>query len=104
MHKTALALASALLATAASADTLVSNVNGIQVGADGQLRHFSALTSGDDGKVRQVIEHPELVRLAGITSTVDGGGRTLLPGLIDAHGHVLGLGFSALLLDLLGTS
>ena len=104
MHKTALALASALLATAASADTLVSNVNGIQVGADGKLQHFSALTIGDDGKVRQVIEHPELVRLAGITSTVDGGGRTLLPGLIDAHGHVLGLGFSALLLDLVGTS
>jgi len=104
MIKTALALAAALLASSASADTLVSNVNGIQVGADGKLQHFGALTIGDDGKVRQVIAHPELVRLAGITSTVDGGGRTLLPGLIDAHGHVLGLGFGALQLDLVGTS
>jgi predicted amidohydrolase YtcJ len=104
MRKSFLALAALLLASPAVADTLISNVNGIQVGADGKLQHFGALTIGDDGKVRQVIEHPELVRLAGITQHVDGGGRTLLPGLIDAHGHVLGLGFSALQLDLVGTS
>ncbi|HEX6740683.1 MAG TPA: amidohydrolase [Sphingomicrobium sp.] len=104
MRNTALALAAALLSAPAWSDTLVSNVNGIQVGANGQLEHFRALTISDDGKVRQLIEHPELVRLAGITATIDGGGRTLLPGLIDAHGHVLGLGFSALQLDLVGTS
>jgi hypothetical protein len=104
MRKSLLALAAALLASPAWSDTLVSNVNGIQVGVDGQLQHFRALIIGDDGKVRQAIEHPELVRLAGITRTIDGGGRTLLPGLIDAHGHVLGLGFSALQLDLVGTS
>ena len=34
---------------------------------------------------------------------VDGGGRTLLPGLIDAHGHVIDLGFAALRLDVTGT-
>ena len=44
------------------------------------------------------------MRLAHITSHVDGGGRTLLPGLIDAHGHVMGLGQSALQLDLVGTT
>jgi predicted amidohydrolase YtcJ len=104
MNKTALALAAALLATSASADTLVSNVNGIQVGTDGKLQHFGALTIGDDGKVRQVIAHPELVRLAGITSTIDGGGRTLLPGLIDAHGHVVDLGTAAMTVQLTGTS
>ncbi|MEA3060181.1 MAG: hypothetical protein QOE50_1593, partial [Sphingomonadales bacterium] len=104
MHKPLLALAAALLATAANADTLVSNVNGVQVGPDGKLQHFRALTIGNDGKVRQVLEHPELVRLAGITSTIDGEGRTLLPGLIDAHGHVNDLGFAALRLDLVGTA
>jgi len=104
MRKTALALIAALLASPAWSDTLVSNVNGVQVGADGKLQHFRALVVGTDGKVRQTIVHPELVRLAGITDTIDGGGRTLLPGLIDAHGHVLGLGFSALQLDLVGTS
>jgi len=104
MTKSLLALIAALLASPAFADTLIDNVNGIQVTSDGKLQHFRALTIGDDGKVRQVLEHPEAVRLAGITSHVDGGGRTLLPGLIDAHGHVTGLGFSALQLDLVGTS
>jgi predicted amidohydrolase YtcJ len=104
MHKPLLALAAALLASPAWSDTLVSNVNGIQVGADGKLQHFRALTIGDDGKVRQVIEHPELVRLAGITGTIDGGGRTLLPGLIDAHGHVVDLGTAAMSVRLTGAS
>ena len=104
MNKPVLALAAALLATSASADTLVSNVNGIQVGADGKLRHFRALTISDDGRVRQVIAHLELVRLAGITSTVNGGGQTLLPGLIDAHGHVVDLGMAAMMVQLTGTS
>jgi predicted amidohydrolase YtcJ len=104
MRNTLLALAALLASSSALADTLISNVNGIQVGADDKVQHFRALVITDDGKVRQVIEHPELVRLAGITSTVDGGGRTLLPGLIDAHGHIMGLGFSALQLDLTGTT
>jgi hypothetical protein len=104
------ALTLVILASAANADTLISNVNGIQVGADGKLQHFRALTVGEDGKVRSVIEHPELVRLGNITATVDGGGRTLLPGLIDAHGHVIdspgggtGLGLFLMQLDLVGT-
>ena len=104
MKRMLLALAAALLASAASADTLIDNINGIQVGADGKLQHFRALTIGEDGKVRQVLEHPELVRLAGITSRVDGGGRTLMPGFIDAHGHVMDLGYAALRLNLTGTS
>ena len=104
MRKTLLALAALLASSSVLADTLISNVNGIQVDAKGQLQHFRALVVSDDGKVRQIVEHPELVRLAGITSTVDGGGRTLLPGLIDAHGHVMALGFGALQLDLTGTT
>ena len=104
MRKTLLALAALLASSSALADTLISNVNGIQVDAKGQLQQFRALVVSDDGKVRQIVEHPELVRLAGITSTVDGGGRTLLPGLIDAHGHVMALGVGALQLDLTGTT
>ena len=104
MKTALLALAALLASTAAFADTLISNVNGIQVEANGKIQHFRALTVTEDGKVRQVIEHPELVRLANITSQVDGGGKTLLPGLIDAHGHFMGLGFAALKLDLTGTA
>jgi predicted amidohydrolase YtcJ len=103
MRKTLIALAAALLATPTLADTLVSNVNGIRVGPDGKLQHFSALLIGDDGKVVRTFAVGEpLSELA--ADAIDGRGRTLLPGLIDAHGHVLSLGFSALQLDLTGTS
>ena len=104
MRKPFIALIAALSASAASADTLISNVNGVQATADGKLQHFKALVVTDDGKVRAVLEHPETVRLAGITRTVDGGGRTLLPGMIDGHGHVTDLGFAALRLDVTGTA
>jgi predicted amidohydrolase YtcJ len=103
MHRALIALTAALLATPAWPDTLITNVNGIQADEQGNIQHFRALTIGDDGKVKLVIEHPELVKLGGITRTIDGGGRTLLPGLIDAHGHVTDLGFTALRLDVTGT-
>jgi hypothetical protein len=102
MRLTPLALIAALLASPTSAETLINNVNGLQVGADGKLRHFTGLLLGDDGRVKEVLNGPPpAVRYPRI---VDGRGKTLLPGLIDAHGHVLGLGFSALQLDLVGTS
>ena len=104
MNKALLAIALSSVTAPALADTLITNVNGMQVGDDGNLQHFRALTIGNDGKVRQTIERPELVRLAGITRTINGGGKTLLPGLIDAHGHVMGLGQAALQLDLVGTA
>src|SRR5689334_11700884 len=104
MKKTLLALTAALLASTANANTLVDNVNGIQVGPDGKLQTFKALVIGEDGKVVQVLQNPETVRLANITHHVDGQGRTMMPGLIDAHGHVTDLGFAALRLDLTGTT
>lgn len=102
MNKALLALAALLASTAASAETLVSNVNGIQVGPDGRLQHFGSLLIGDDGRVKQVMTN-RTPRMSRFDQMIDGGGRTLLPGLIDAHGHVLGLGFGALQLDLIGT-
>src|SRR4051795_883300 len=102
MIKPLLALAAALSASAALADTLVDNVNGIQVDARGMINRFAAILIGDDGRIKQVWSQGPKTR--GATQVIDGGGKTLLPGLIDAHGHVLGLGFSALQLDLVGTS
>ena len=52
MHKTLTRARRALLASPACADTLVINVNGIQVGADGNFSISPALLVGDDGKVR----------------------------------------------------
>ena len=103
MNKALLALTGALLAASASAETLIGNVNGIQATTDGKIEHFGSLLIGDDGRVKQVMKNPT-PRLSRFDRMIDGEGRTLLPGLIDAHGHVLGLGFGALQLDLVGTS
>jgi predicted amidohydrolase YtcJ len=99
------ALAALLFAAtgiAAQADVLVDNVNGYTIDRDGRLVRFAAMLVGDDGKVEQLYgrgeRKPDRPRFR-----FDGKGRTLLPGLIDAHGHVMELGLGALQLDLGGT-
>jgi hypothetical protein len=91
-----------LLASPAFADTLIDNARGIQVGADGKLQRFSGLVISDKGKVLQVLRDGQGAVMP-VTHRVDVGGRTLLPGLIDSHGHIMGLGLAALQLDLVGT-
>lgn len=82
--------------------TLVTNVNGVQVGPDGHLQHFMGLIINPDGKIRTVLTgSPPPIEFK---RTINGGGRTLLPGMIDAHGHVMDLGVAALTLDLGGTT
>jgi predicted amidohydrolase YtcJ len=102
MRLSLFALAVALLTPPAFANTLIANVNGIQVGADGTLQHFDRLLIGDDGKVKETFA-PNILVDIDAQQRIDGGGRTLLPGLIDAHGHVTDLGFYALRLDVTGT-
>ena len=102
MRKTSIALAAALLSSPALASTLIDHANGIQADANGQLQHFTGLLIGDDGKVVRVLHAGDGRPKA--STVVDMHGRTLLPGLIDAHGHVTELGFAALQLDLVGTS
>jgi predicted amidohydrolase YtcJ len=95
------ALAALCFAQAAFADILVDNVNGYTIGADGRLVRFGAMLVGDDGKVERLYQRGEKVQRTKFR--FDGKGRTLLPGLIDAHGHVMGLGLNALQLDLSDT-
>src|SRR5206468_570980 len=109
MHKPLLALAAALLASPAWPNTLISNVNGIQVGADGKIHRFTMLEFDEHtGRVIRTIEPSTDGKPAPVdilnTFAIDGHGRTLLPGLIDAHGHVTELGRDALQLDLIGTT
>jgi predicted amidohydrolase YtcJ len=96
------ALAALFLAQAALADVLVENVNGYTIGEDGRLVRFSAMVIGDDGRVERLVARgerkPDRTRYR-----FDGKGRTLIPGLIDAHGHVMALGLNALQLDLSDT-
>ena len=92
----------ALLATPAAADVLVENVNGYTLRQDGRLYRFNGMWVGDDGRVRQLYERGD-TRPNRVRFQLNGRGRTLIPGLIDAHGHVMSLGMGALQLDLSDT-
>jgi predicted amidohydrolase YtcJ len=93
-----------LIATfgAQAADLLVKNVNGYTLDSQGKLQRFQALLI-DGGKVVATGNDNQLSARAGNAKVVDGHGQTLLPGLIDAHGHVLELGYTRNQADLTGT-
>jgi predicted amidohydrolase YtcJ len=101
MKKSLLAAAAILLASPAWPNTLIDNVNGIAVAPDGTIQHFRALFIDDKGKVIRTIRPDELSDL-NAQHVIDEHGRALMPGFIDAHGHVMDLGFVALELDLTG--
>lgn len=95
--------AALLLAPApALADTLVDNVDGLTIDATGAVERFTGLVVGDDGRIVQVLKRGDK-RPGKVDYLVDGKGRVLVPGMIDSHGHVMGLGFAALTLDLTET-
>ena len=92
----------ALAPAVQAADLLVDNVNGYTLDSHGKLQHFQALLV-DQGKVVATGSQAELASRAGDAMVIDGHGKTLLPGLIDAHGHVLELGYARNSVDLVGT-
>ncbi len=101
--KAALAAASALaLAAPAHADTLVDNVDGVTLGKDGKVLRFTGLVFDDEGKVTAVLARGD--KRPRTDYRLDGEGKVLLPGMIDAHVHVMDLGFGALTLDLSDTT
>jgi predicted amidohydrolase YtcJ len=92
----------ALAPAVQAADLLVDNVNGYTLDSHGKLQHFQALLV-DQGKVVATGSQAELASRAGDAKVIDGHGKSLLPGLIDAHGHVLELGYARNNVDLVGT-
>ncbi len=102
MFKTSLMLTALLLAAPALADGWVDNVNGITLDTAGKVVHFNGLTVTPDGKVGRLLQRGD--KVVKPDWRFDGKGTTLLPGLIDAHGHVMELGFGALTLDLTETT
>lgn len=90
-------------AAPAHADTLIDNVNGITLDAEGKVQRFTGLLIGTDGRVKQLLDRKDK-RPERVEYREDGKGQTMLPGFIDAHGHVMGLGFQRMLLDLSDTN
>lgn len=88
-----------LITGTAQADGIIENVNGMTLTDDGDMVRFNALIIDDDGRVKALLDRKDK-RPAGLDFQYDGKGKTLIPGFIDAHGHVMGMGFAALTLDL----
>ncbi len=98
-----LAFAAILAATPALADGLVENVNGITLDENGKVVRFSGMLISREGKVTQLLSTKDKPPKQ-LDFRQDGRGMTLIPGLIDAHGHVMAAGLSALTLDLSNTN
>jgi predicted amidohydrolase YtcJ len=93
-----------VLSTSALADTIVDHANGYTLNAGGDIVQFASLAFDDNGKILAVGSAREVAAKAPKARHVDLQGRTVLPGLIDAHGHVFGLGQMLTQLDLSGTT
>ena len=101
MIRRALAATALTLSAPALADTLIDNVNGISVDRAGHASRFAAIIVDDHGRIAQVLSRYD--KAPRTQYHVDGKGRTMLPGMIDAHAHVMEIGLSLLTLDLTGT-
>ena len=109
------ALAALALPVPAMASGVIDNVNGIALDASGKVVRFRALLIDDEGKVEKLLpgryeDPPRKKKLKkgeswpkGPDFKLDGAGKTLIPGLIDAHGHVMEMGLAFITLDLSGT-
>ena len=91
----------ALVPSLAWANTqIIYNVNGYTPLGNG-ISTFSAVAFEND-KITKVYQAGEAVPKSKDITLIDGKGKTLLPGLIDAHGHVLGYGLGISRVNLMG--
>lgn len=81
---------------------ILHNVNGYSLNSDGELLQFDAIAV-ENGKIKAAgsLEDLDMSEAEGL-KRMDGEGKTLLPGLIDAHTHVMGLGMRELDVNVAG--
>ncbi|MBO6620475.1 MAG: amidohydrolase [Balneola sp.] len=93
-------IATIILACSPKKDTtLIENVNGYTIIGEDLVEFKSVAIK--NGKFLE-ISSVSLAERYPNSQIIDGEGKTLLPGLIDAHGHVMGLGFQQLNVNLMG--
>ncbi len=102
MRKTTAALFGILSFSAFADTTLYTNVNGYTLNSDYELLRFNAIQFTDDRVDAIFGAGEELPDDA--NEFIDGGGQTMIPGLVDAHGHVLTYGLGLLRVDLVGAT
>ncbi|HWK35751.1 amidohydrolase [Sphingomonas sp.] len=91
------------VAAPAHADALIDNVDGVALDKDGHQIRFTGILVSPDGKVVRLLQKFDK-RPDKLDWRADMKGRVAIPGMIDAHGHVMDLGFRAMSLDLFETT
>src|SRR6056297_1877669 len=99
---TALVVLVALSPLSPQAQTLIENVHGYTM-KGGERVTFTAMAF-DRGLVTAIYTDPQEAATATVARRIDGAGATLLPGLIDAHGHVTRHGRLLASVDLAGVA
>ena len=103
LSRICVALIAASTIAGASAETIVvHNVQGVTPVGQKGLAEFNTIII-EDGRIKQIGAYADIAHRVPATD-IDGGGKYVLPGLTDAHGHVLGLGELKLQADLRGTT
>ena len=82
--------------------TLITNIEGYTINGK-SLERFSAIAFTDD-KIDKLYSSEEQLPTEKNLTVIDGKGKTLIPGLIDSHGHILSYGLSLLRADLVNTT
>ncbi len=91
----------AVLSGPAVGETSFIHANGYTLNDVGALARFSTLVVDDAGRVKATLAQGDALPRG---KRIDVHGATLLPGLIDAHGHVMSLGQRLLSVDLTGSA
>ena len=93
-------------ASESSADKglLIHNARGLTLDARGAVQRFEALAIDMQGRVLATGSIKTLQPLLPHAQQIDARGQVLMPGLADAHGHVMGLGLSRRRLELRDTA
>jgi hypothetical protein len=103
LHRAIAVLALLLAPAAAQADGLIDNINGITLNEKGEVVRFTGMVLGRDGMIVRLVLPGEKPGRK-IEWRIDMKGRVMIPGMIDAHGHVMDLGYQKLSLDLSATT
>jgi len=94
------ALAAGLLtASPALADTHIDNIDGISVMRDGSIDRFTGMVIDEEGRISELLDFGDRPTRE-VEYRVDGEGRVVVPGFVDGHLHLMGLGLGTLVLDL----
>ncbi|MBA6389169.1 amidohydrolase [Colwellia sp. BRX10-3] len=82
--------------------TLITNIQGYTITGN-SLESFAAIAFTDD-KIDKIYSATDKLPTSKNLTIIDGEGKTLIPGLIDSHGHILSYGLSLLRADLVNSA